>query len=86
MFLKKVPQFDSLMASPKHPQSDTGLKIAITNVSGVKKAINRNAPQAAVLIFTPNKSSKPISSSAAQAATERYRAKGFKKSKLNAIK
>jgi hypothetical protein len=37
MFLINVSQLDNLMASPKHPQSLTGLNKARNNVSTVKK-------------------------------------------------
>ena len=42
-FLKKVSHGDNFNASPKQPQSSTGIHVALRNVKMVKKVIDTNA-------------------------------------------
>ena len=67
-FLINVSQLVSTQASPKHPQSDTGLKIARYNVNGVIKLININANVEATVLRTPKNKKIPIENSMADNA------------------
>ena len=51
MFLVKVCQFVSFITSPKHPQSDTGLKITRSSVKAVNKRRRYRANFAASRAF-----------------------------------
>jgi len=76
----------SLIASPKHPQSDTALVIARYKVRGKKNAINIREPHIAYLGFKFTNNEKPMINSAAGINIARTKAKGIKISQLNAIK
>ena len=54
----------SFSASPKHPQSSTGISVALSSVSSVKKIIETNAKIEIRRMRTLNSSMHPIISSA----------------------
>ena len=70
-FFQNVSQLVSTTASPKHPQSVTGLLMARTSVSGVNTAMNSSAPHAAHFVFTLRKRHKPIMNSASDSTNEK---------------
>lgn len=86
IFFQKVSQFVSISASPKHPQSETGLFIAKTNVSGVKNNINKNAIQIENFLNTPTISDKPITNSTVDKSIARTKDIGTKNSSPKALK
>ena len=59
------------MASPKQPQSVTGLNIASTKVRIVKNAIKNNATQAVKFLNNPVNKATPIRNSAPLRRNER---------------
>ena len=61
--MKKVSQFVKIIASPKHPQSETGLVIASINVNTVKNDIKITSIQVASLYLYPNNSEIPTRNS-----------------------
>ena len=67
-FFQNVAQLDMMNASPKQPQSATGLAIAIQRVRGSMKHINAVAPQATVRRNVPKHSITPMMNSTAQRA------------------
>ena len=86
MFLKNVSQFVIISASPKHPQSVTGLVIANNRVRGVKNSINSNAKYEAYLILVFNKRHIPIINSIEEIINAKGKLSGLKKSMWNATK
>ncbi len=63
-FLKKVCHGVSFSASPKQPQSSTGISVALSNVSAVKNSIDSTAKIEIRRMRTLNSSMHPIISSA----------------------
>jgi hypothetical protein len=63
-FLKNVSHGDSFSASPKHPQSSTGIHVALRNVRMVKKVIEIRAKIDIRRVRTLNINIKPIINSA----------------------
>ena len=61
----------SLSASPKQPQSSTGIHVALRNVSSVKNAIDTSAKIDTSRIRTLHSSMHPIISSAPQSQIEK---------------
>jgi hypothetical protein len=75
-----------MIASPKHPQSDTGLVMARMRVSGVKSAMNNNTPQVPNFGLNPKRRDIPKINSADERRMESGNAMGFRKSMPNATK
>jgi hypothetical protein len=59
-FLRKVCQLVSLMASPKHPQSDTGLVESKNQGKESKKRHKKKTAQEAIFILSPSSRAIPI--------------------------
>ena len=70
-FLKKVCQLVSLIASPKHPQSETGFHNASTNVSSVKKDRTATVNPTTIRSLIRNSRHSPNDSSNADRITEK---------------
>jgi hypothetical protein len=64
MFLSSVSPFDRTTASPKHPQSDTGLYIKIYTVNNVITDMNVNVSLATGPLLMPNNRYTPMTNSA----------------------
>lgn len=62
-FLPKVCQLVRIHASPKQPQSATGLNSAKKSVKGVNTLIMMSAKEVAVILRTPKKRNIPIQNS-----------------------
>src|SRR6056297_1911870 len=62
-FFQNVSQFVIIIASPKQPQSDTGLKIARNKVRMVKKLINKRVTQAVIFRFVAKSKENPRTNS-----------------------
>ena len=73
---KKVCQLLITKASPKQPQSDTGLKIARYNVSGVMKDIISKVKKVVYRRYTPNSIQTPSMNSRADKLKEINTVKG----------
>ena len=69
IFFIKVWMCVRWTASPKHPQSITGLKMTRAAVSKVKKARNAEVTYATALRHTPVASAAPVRASASAAST-----------------
>ena len=70
-FLKKVCHGVSFSASPKQPQSSTGISVALSNVSAVKNSIDSTAKIEIRRMRTLNSSMHPIISSAPHSQIEK---------------
>ena len=75
-----------MKASPKHPQSLTGLVIAKTRVSGVKMTMKSKAPHAAHFVLIFRKRQMPTVNSKRDSKKEKDKAAGFKMLKWKALK
>ena len=84
MFFPKVCQFVRWIASPKHPQSETGFVSARINVRGVKIARRIRTPQIPVFCLIPINTEKPAMNSAVQKIIARGRLKLFRNPRLKA--
>ena len=72
-FLTRVSSLLNLMASPKHPQSFTGLAMAIQMVMSVMMTmINSNILDISLLLI-PNRMNMPMENSIVERATEAVR-------------
>ena len=85
-FFQKVCQFVITIASPKHPQSVTGLVSARMRVKGVKINMKTRLPHAPHLIRSLKKREMPTKNSARIRMMDRGRAELFRKVRLNAVK
>ncbi len=74
--MTKVSHGVSFSASPKHPQSSTGMSVALNSVSSVKKTIDSTAKIEISRIRTLNSSMQPIISSAPHSQIEKTIAPG----------
>jgi hypothetical protein len=70
-FLKKVCQFEITRASPKHPQSETGLNKAKYNVKGVMKHMKIRVRSVINFLYTPISIHTPKANSKAERLMER---------------
>ena len=66
------------MASPKHPQSITGLKISRTSVSNVKKVVSATTAIPTTFLHTPLISAAPSTASVRAKATPKKMARAHK--------
>ena len=74
--MAKVSQGVNFRASPKHPQSSTGINVALSSVSRVKKIIETSAKIEIRRMRTLNSSMHPIISSAPHSQIEKVIAAG----------
>ena len=70
-FFRKVSQGVSFSASPKQPQSSTGMTVALRKVSTVKKVIDASAKIEIRRMRTLKSSMQPIISSAPHSQIEK---------------
>jgi hypothetical protein len=75
-FFTNVAKGDNLIASPKHPQSSTGIHVALKNVRIVKNVIDTNAKIDTRRMRTLNSNIKPIIISAPHSHIEKGIAAG----------
>ena len=74
--MANVSHGESFSASPKHPQSSTGMIVALSSVSSVKKTIDSTAKIEISRMRTLNSSMQPIISSAPHSQIEKVIAAG----------
>ena len=79
--MKKVCHGVSFSASPKHPQSSTGIHVALSSVSSVKKHIEASAKIEMRRMRTLKSSMQPIMNSAPQSQIEKAILPGSRYSK-----
>ena len=70
-FFRKVAQGESLIASPKQPQSSTGSSVALRSVSAVKKSMEARAKIEIRRMRTLKSSMQPIIISAPHSQIEK---------------
>jgi hypothetical protein len=81
MFFQNVCQFVRMIASPKQPQSDTGLLIASFKVMIVNPDMKTNNIQLVILILIPRSKFNPVTSSTVHSSIVSIRLKGLRKFK-----
>jgi hypothetical protein len=84
MFFPNVCQFVRWIASPKHPQSETGFVSASTRVRGVKMARRIVTPTIPVFFLKPVSREKPEMNSAVHKKIARNRLRKLRNPRLNA--
>ena len=76
--MKNVSQGESLIASPKQPQSSTGMNVALKKVRIVKKSIDTRAKIDTSRIRTLQSSMQPIIISAPHSQIEKTMLAGIR--------